>query len=90
MIWAIIGEIIVAISECCHGGNVRCEAGWSVMAVMVGASVLALFLQVPMFHRIRSFHFIVLSYMVLESIGSDHGGLGQNQDHTNLCDSCQG
>jgi len=43
----------VANSEWCHGGNVRCEGGWS---VMVGAWVLALIPWLPIFSTNRSLH----------------------------------
>jgi len=48
----------------CHGGNVRCEGGWS---VMVGAWVLSLILQSSIFSMIGTLHF----NMVLEMLQTE-------------------
>jgi len=82
----------IAIRWWCHAGNVRCEGGWS---VMVGAWVLALIPWLSIFSTIRPLHFDMfqkcykLNIEVLYLLGSKHSvGWRQNQEHTNLCDSC--
>ncbi len=82
-------KINIAISEWCHGGNVRCKAGWSVMG---GAWVLTLILWLPIFYRIRILHFVHGATWcwgpLINRIGSSWW-MRTNQEHTNLCDSCQ-